>query len=298
MTKKQAGFIAAIHDQTDNDAKNPHAHVVLFDKYIKTGGRGRPKSIIGMARKSAVENAARDWATVHNRLMTAWGYPPSSMIDHRSFLERGIDKIPTIHEGPGSRATLSAKHTIQPKAAWHNIDQGHSRTEANEIIKEINASKEALNAQERTDRLASCDGGNGNGRHSGFEKHRANDQRRGTASKHTEPPFLRDQGSQACIAPNRSGSTEAGKQPRRTPHTISNVPCAQLANNCSSLRSRKPIRRIFLELIMLRDILKMRLNYSTFGVRSVKQNLHANSARSPHLGKGHKTNDIDLDPRF
>ncbi len=237
MTKQQAAYIAALHDQTGNDIKNPHAHIVLFDKHIKTGGRGRPRSIIGMARKSAVENAARDWALQHNRLMTTWGYPPSSMIDHRSFLERNIDKIPTIHEGSGSRAALSAKHPIRPKTEWQHVDQGHSRAEANKIIKDINTYKETQNAQERTNRLASSNGSNRTGSNSSIKKHRAHNQRGRATLKHAEPPFIRIQGNQTRTTTNLSSSSETGEQSGYRHRTGSVAPFSQLANSRNRFRS-------------------------------------------------------------
>nr|WP_319515785.1 MobA/MobL family protein [uncultured Cohaesibacter sp.] len=136
LTKGKAAFIAAIHDQHGNDTNNPHAHFVLFDAFECSGGRGRPKSVLGFARKNAIENAARDWAEIHNRMMLDWGYGKSSTISYLSYADRGIDKVPSIHEGPSSRSMSPEKR--KSKKEWRHIDEGHTRSEANNIIREIN----------------------------------------------------------------------------------------------------------------------------------------------------------------
>ena len=131
MSMGIAGYVAAIHDQHGNDTMNPHAHFVLFDVQQKTGGRGRPKSTLGFARKNAIENAAQAWSELHNRMMRGWGFGAESEISHLSFVDRGIDRIPTIHEGASSRATTEAKKASKEK--WKHIDQGHTRAEANAV---------------------------------------------------------------------------------------------------------------------------------------------------------------------
>ena len=51
LTGGVAGYVAAIHDQHGNDRSNPHFHLVAFDVMIKSGGRGRPKSTLGMQKR-------------------------------------------------------------------------------------------------------------------------------------------------------------------------------------------------------------------------------------------------------
>ncbi len=59
LSKGIVGYVAAIHDQHGNDIHNPHAHFVFFDVQQKSGGRGRPRSTLGLARKNAIEETAR-----------------------------------------------------------------------------------------------------------------------------------------------------------------------------------------------------------------------------------------------
>lgn len=99
LSQGVAGYVAAIHDRKGNDVRNPHFHLVAIDAHLRAGGRGRPRSVLGMARKGAVEAAAEAWAEVHNSMMQEWGYGPSSMISHRSLADRGIERLATIYEG-------------------------------------------------------------------------------------------------------------------------------------------------------------------------------------------------------
>jgi len=120
LTKGVAGYVAAIHDQRGNDTANPHAHIAAFDVQVKGGGRGRPRSTIGMARKNAVEETAALWADIHNRMMTGWGYGAESMISHLSFAARGIDRLPEIHEG-ANQVNREAVGYILVKAASNDV---------------------------------------------------------------------------------------------------------------------------------------------------------------------------------
>lgn len=153
ITDDKAGFILAIHDKAGNDRNNPHMHLVAFDAFEKTGGRGRPRSVIGMARKGAVERTAAMWAAIHNEMMTGWGYREASMISHLSNEAQGIERIPTIHEGPTARKMASDGKKPKCKTEWRKIDGGHSRPEANRLIREINTLKEQEANARRTHRL-------------------------------------------------------------------------------------------------------------------------------------------------
>ena len=262
LTEGLAGYIAAIHDKHDNDTANPHFHMVAFDHYQKSGGRGRPRSTLGMARKHAVERTAKLWADTHNRLMKSWGYGPDSMIDHRSYQSRGIDRIPQIHEGPAARSMAKKGKRPEPKSEWANIDGGHTRAEANKIICEINTLKETVNDKQGTDKLGRGDNGNPHqwqtdrtveracsGRiidsNSGTEPARANPCQVGAKSPRNpgeagKPPFLDSKSPE--------GGTGNGTEHRKPPFL-----------DWSRFRRRRGIRRIYRELVMLRDTLRARL---------------------------------------
>jgi len=257
LTEGLAGYVAAIHDQY------PHFHMVAFDHYQKSGGRGRPRSTLGMARKNAVERTAKLWADTHNRLMKSWGFDNNSMIDHRSFKDRGIDRIPQIHEGPGSRALAAKGKTPVSKDEWAKIDSGHTRAEANQLIREINAFKKAEHDEEPANRLGSRDDGLP-------EEHPVNRE-----TYRTRPYFVdrgdRSAGSTFAHA-EQTGNNFDGDQGRakKPPFLNRDPPDAEGQNTqketnpppflaWNRIRHRYGVRRIYIELVMLRDMLSARL---------------------------------------
>ncbi|NQY59531.1 MAG: MobA/MobL family protein [Cognatishimia sp.] len=187
LSKGIAGYVVATHDQHGTDTKNPHAHFVFFDLQQKTGGRGRPKSTLGLARKNAIEGAAKLWAELHNEMMGGWDFGPDSKISHLSFADRGIDRVPTIHEGASARATPEAKKTS--KEQWKHIDHGRTRAEANAVIREINQLKdEQENAG--TVRLGTSDGDNEVQCNGGIAEQRKRSSRNVETATGNRPPFM------------------------------------------------------------------------------------------------------------
>ncbi|WP_155805608.1 MobA/MobL family protein [Phaeobacter inhibens] len=260
MSKGIAGYVAAIHDQHGNDSKNPHAHFVLFDVQQKTGGRGRPKSTLGLARKNAIEGAAKLWAELHNEMMRGWGFGPDSEISHLSYADRGIDRIPTIHEGASSRATPEAKKKSKEK--WKHIDQGHTRAEANAVIREINKLKESQK-NAGTVRLGTGDGDNEAQRNGGIAKQRERGGGNVKAAPGNRPPFKQ---SGQPVQEHRpvvgdTGPTSGPLQSRAQPRPGRQPPflAAARLGLARRLRRGRDVRRVYRELIMLRDTLKARL---------------------------------------
>lgn len=194
LSQGVAGYVAAIHDRKDNDRRNPHFHLVAIDAHLRAGGRGRPRSVLGMARKGSVEAAAEAWGEVHNSMMREWGYGSSSMISHRSLADRGIERLATIHEGPAARAMAAKGMTPEAKPEWRGVDAGHSRAEANRVIRAINQMQEQQN--EADDRLGGDDGERRAQRAGGGAPGGAEHRRGGAGDRDAAPPFLGDGGDQ------------------------------------------------------------------------------------------------------
>lgn len=255
MTKGAAGYVAAVHDQNGNDLNNPHVHIVMFDAFIQNGGRGRPKSVIGMARKHAVENAARDWAKLHNEMMAGWGFGEESQIDHRSYRARGLARVATIHEGAGS---IHAQRNGKSKAKnsdWQKVDEGHTRAEANAIIKQINSARKRIDEIERTDRLAGGHGSDRVGCDNLGKAHGKADRRDRANARGAAPPFVFSQGNASGVGrpPKRACPKQSAAS---TGATRSALP-PFLSDQCSNsyLRGRRDVRRVFRDLIIARDSL-------------------------------------------
>lgn len=264
LTKGVAGYVAAIHDQRGNDTKNPHAHIAAFDVQVKGGGRGRPRSTIGMARKNAVEETAALWADIHNRMMTQWGYGADSQISHLSYAARGIDRLPEIHEGAASRAMFSQGETPATKPEWHHIDNGHTRAEANVVIREINSLKQEAqhDKTEPTHRL-----GNHNEGNRGKCPDRREDDRAGGGSPigyagPTAPPWAPVVALGGDDERGQGGAASSTTPPPflATPPSPTEVPPLAADRGIHGWRS---VRRVYRELVMLRDTLLTRMPFFT-----------------------------------
>ena len=261
LTNGVAGYVAAIHDQRGNDIKNPHAHIAAFDVQVKGGGRGRPRNTIGMARKNAVEATAALWADIHNQMMTAWGYGADSQISHLSYAARGIDRLPEIHEGAASRQMFAKSEPPATKADWLHIDGGHTRAEANALIREINTLKQEAEHDEAntTDRLGS--GHEANGREF---PHRREDEREGRggdgrdAGQYRPPWETPDPLGSDGQADEGAGSSAAASTPPFLAIQASPAPLPPFANH-RRLSGWGRVRRVYRELVMLRDTLRARL---------------------------------------
>jgi hypothetical protein len=286
LTDGLAGYIAGIHDQSGNDVNNPHFHMAAFDHHQRSGGRGRPRSTLGMARKNAVERTAKLWADTHNRLMKEWGFGVESYIDHRSYKERGIDRIPQIHEGPASRAMADKGDRPETKKEWRDVDDGHTRAEANQIIREINKLKETENEGRDTDGL-----GGGHDRNSTKDKaDRENDgtlpwgtDRSDRNSEQTVTGDPRDQRFDQVLRDATGGPpflTDGASQGNLSTKTRHSSPPFL---DWRRFGRRHGVRRIYRELVMLRDTLRARLRPNV----NVLKRRHRRQAPDPTLlGRG------------
>lgn len=266
LTEGKAGFILAIHDKAGNDQKNPHMHVVAFDAFEKTGGRGRPRSVIGMARKGAVERTAAMWAATHNNMMAGWGYGDTSMISHLANEARGIERIPTIHEGPTARKMANDGKRPKGKTEWHKIDAGHSRREANQLIREINALKEQEANARRIHRLGShVERDTPSGKASSSKQRSSPGRCRGNSAQPKESirsPFLPGKGAKRTAQPPfvMPPETTCSNQDRTAPPERRSTAPPMVANPPISQRRRKHrVDRLWIELILLRNTLRARL---------------------------------------
>jgi len=260
LTKGVAGYVAAIHDQRGNDIWNPHAHIAAFDVQVKGGGRGRPRSTIGMARKNAVEETAALWADIHNRMMTEWGYGADSQITPLSFAARGIDRLPEIHEGAVSRHMFAQGEAPATKADWLHIDGGHTRTEANAVIREINALKQDTQHDETkpSHRLGSRNEDNRSERPDRSQNDRAGGGSPCRDAGSSTPPWAATVADRGGDEANNKADSPFTHSP---PFLVQNdklAPVPTFASHRGAV-SWGRVRRVYRELVMLRDTLRARI---------------------------------------
>lgn len=128
------GMIAdiAIHDKGDG---NPHAHIMLTRREINENGFGQVKKewtgtqeyFKGRAsdlQKDILEDIRAKWAEHVNKSLRSVG--SQQRIDHRSFKDQGIDKVPTIHEGATVRK-MEKKGVETEKGAYNRRVQANNK---------------------------------------------------------------------------------------------------------------------------------------------------------------------------
>ena len=148
---KRVPWYAAIH-QTGTDAHNPHVHIAVHDRDIETGKRvlrlsdsTRDRIKAGLPGPKAVDWIRDRWEIVCNRALEQAGY--EARINRRTLEAQGIDRLPTIHEGP--RAQHINDNVKRPKSKsvtngagrvidYPVIDKGKTRREFNAHIIDLN----------------------------------------------------------------------------------------------------------------------------------------------------------------
>nr|WP_262913787.1 MobA/MobL family protein [Rhizobium halophilum] len=114
LTKGRASWLAAFHDK-GKDARNPHAHLVVRDRDIRTGRR-----VIGLSDVGSTERIRQLWEVHANRALERAGV--AVRIDRRSLAKQGIEREPTIHEGP--RSIAMDRRGVVPESQSKTVRNG------------------------------------------------------------------------------------------------------------------------------------------------------------------------------
>ncbi|MFM9850233.1 MAG: MobA/MobL family protein [Hyphomicrobiaceae bacterium] len=154
LTGGRIGWYAAIH-QRGKDELNPHVHIAIHDRDIQTGKRvlrlsdsARDRVKAGLPGPKAVEWVRERWEDACNRALKTAGL--EARVSRRTLEAQGIDRAPTIHEGP--RAQHIDDNVGRPKSReringcgrvidYPSIDKGRTRREFNAHIIDLNLQK-------------------------------------------------------------------------------------------------------------------------------------------------------------
>jgi hypothetical protein len=144
VTRGRAPWLAAFHED-GKDADNPHVHLVVRDRDPETGRR-----VARLSEKGSTERLRSLWEVHTNRALEAAGH--EARIDRRTLEAQGIEREPTIHEGP--RAQAMDRRRARPRSKvrrrsngvgarsrhrdidYPRIDQGRSRSDFNRTLSE------------------------------------------------------------------------------------------------------------------------------------------------------------------
>ena len=94
---------AAIHapHKDREDARNHHAHLMITTRRLEPDGLGEKTKEFDQRKLKAIPHCRERWAEMHNTIMAARGLlDDGTRVDHRSYQEQGIDKVPGRHLGP------------------------------------------------------------------------------------------------------------------------------------------------------------------------------------------------------
>lgn len=135
----QVPFTMAVH----SDGNNPHVHLVLStriddgkerpttkDWFNQVASRRNTKTVGGAAAWSRetdkvwLEKVRSTWADLANRALEQAQH--LERVDHRSYLRRGIDQVPTMHEGWAPR-TRELRQRTNAKARQLNDRMSQAR---------------------------------------------------------------------------------------------------------------------------------------------------------------------------
>lgn len=161
LTLGKAPSIFGIHDWAKNDADNPHLHMMVFDRDVKTG-----KRVFGFSNRGSTKRAREAVVGAVNAWYEATGR--ETRIDPRSFKERGLGKEPTLHVGPGVKKMAERGDPVPASSdkvvgrrngkglraiRYTEIDatdEGEmSRMRANELTRELNEQRKKARRYEK-----------------------------------------------------------------------------------------------------------------------------------------------------
>ncbi|WP_249734834.1 MobA/MobL family protein [Bradyrhizobium sp. sGM-13] len=157
VTKGRASWLAALHDK-GKDVGNPHCHLLIRDRDPETG-----KRVIGMSESGSTEMLREKWQQHANRALELAGH--DARIDRRSLQAQGIDRPPTIHEGPNVRAmeARGGRPQSRPRLVrngrgarnpsrqvdYPSIDRGQTRPAYNRSLKAVETEADFWEAADR-----------------------------------------------------------------------------------------------------------------------------------------------------
>lgn len=126
------GMIADIN--IHNKDGNPHAHILLTLRDITPEGFGQKNR--SWNNKTLINEWRENWANVQNQHLSKAGF--DIVVDHRSYVDRGIDLEPQIHKGPMKHMGLDFDNELDLM-----IDTERVQTEVdNEYIEDTSNERE------------------------------------------------------------------------------------------------------------------------------------------------------------
>lgn len=138
------GMVAdvAIHEPQASDGEtNPHAHIMLTTRRLTPEGFG-PKER-DWNRKDLLKQWREKWALSVNDALESGGF--DDRIDHRSYKDQGIEKVPGVHLGP-------EPHQMERKGIYTQRGDALRRAEHMNHVQGFTAAQKGLAASHEAQR--------------------------------------------------------------------------------------------------------------------------------------------------
>lgn len=149
LAQRYARLIAELHGCAvdiglhDLDGRNPHAHLLCTTREANPDGLGEKcdREKAGRKRSKDLADHRKLWADVVNAALAEAGH--TVRIDHRSLKDQGIEREPTIHEGPAVTA-----------ARRRGDADGLERAEHNDAVRQLVAVEVAIEVEQAAEHRA------------------------------------------------------------------------------------------------------------------------------------------------
>jgi hypothetical protein len=123
-TQEGCAVDVAIHAPgKEGDNRNHHAHILRTTRRLEADGFGAKLDTekAGRHRTDDLEAVRARWAEHCNRALEMAGH--TARIDHRSHAARGLETVPTLHDGP----TVTAIERRRPGKSWVKREREDAR---------------------------------------------------------------------------------------------------------------------------------------------------------------------------
>jgi len=138
-------FIPAIHKPPKAATGNHHAHIAFTTRRVVRDARGNPRlgeKVRSLDSPEILKKVRKLWEDCLNSYYSAKGL--AKRVSCESNKERGIEKIPTIHEGPQSRASSGDRRVINRTIKHLNSSALINATSVDEAVEMIPAYLDGL----------------------------------------------------------------------------------------------------------------------------------------------------------
>ena len=148
----ERGMVAdvAIHEGHDPTEPNPHAHILLTTRTLTPDGFG-PKNRDWNA-KDLLVTWRTQWEITCNEALVEAGQ--TVQLDARSLTAQGIDRLPTVHEGPAVRQ-MEQRGLATERGDWNRAAAAQRRVVVE--LAEVRAEKTAALTLEQTIRESAAE---------------------------------------------------------------------------------------------------------------------------------------------